>query len=908
MLLGRDAERLALDRLLLEARAGSSGVLALVGEAGIGKTSLLDYTAARAVGMSVLRARGVESEAEIPFAGLAELLRPALGKLDRIPPPQAAALASALALGPASAQDRFAVGAATLSLLSAYAEDGPVAVLVDDAHRLDGSTSEALLFAARRLVADPIALVLACREGEPSLLDGADLRTLRLPGLDRASAAELLVAEGVATEAVDRLYRATGGNPLALLELAPDASQVPALPGDGPVPISMSIANAFARRAERLPASTRRMLLLAAASNTGDVALLARAAGRLQLTVEDLVPAEDAGLVRLEAGQAEFVHPLARSAVYARAPAPERRKAHAALAGSLPDRDLDARAWHLAAASVGPNDEAAAALEQAGRRAFERSAYAVAAGALERAGRLTSADAERGPRLFAAAEAAWLAGDATRTLGLLDDARGYADDVALAARVDELRGEVAMRRGPVMEGSALIVSAAERIADTEPEAAIEMLAQAVEGAFYAGAAGAMVSAADRAAALAQPGMSPRAEFFAAMAQAVARVVDGDGEGGIAAARRGVEIYEAANELRDDPRLVHWAVLGPLWIREAEAGRNLLDAAFERARGEAAIGLMPSLLHHLARDQATTDRWAAAEASYDEGIRLARETDQRTELGACLAGMAWLLARQGREESCRSHAREATAVCDELGLGLYGVWATQALGDLELGAGRPAEAIAHYERQLAAMRSLGIADVDVSTAPELVEAQLRVGRRAAAADAAEPYLAAAERKGQPWALARAARCRGLLADENELDAHFQEALDHHARTGDVFETARTELAYGSRLRRARQRVAARDHLRAAQETFERLGAVRWADQTAAELAATGETARRRNASTLDDLTPQEMQIATLLAQGKTTREAAAAVFLSPKTIEYHLRHVYRKLGINSRAELAEALDP
>src|SRR3954451_10098031 len=609
MLLGREAERLALDRLMVGARAGSGGVLALVGEPGIGKTSLLDYAAERAHGMSILRARGVESEAEIPFAGLAELLRPGLSVIDRIPPPQAAALSSALALGPASAQDRFAIGAATLSLLSAYAEDAPVAVLVDDVHRLDGSTAEALLFAARRLLADPIALVLACREGEPSLLDGADLRMLRVPGLDRASAAELLVPEGVAPEAVERLYRATGGNPLALLELAPDASQVAALPGDAPVPISTSIADAFMRRAERLPESTRRMLVLGAASSTGDVAVLARAADELQLTVEDLVPAEEAGLIRLEHGRAEFVHPLARSAIYARALAPQRREAHAALARALPDRDLDARAWHLAAASVGPNNEAAAALDQAGRRAQERSAYAVAADALERAGRLCSSDTERGARLFAAAEAAWLAGDARRTLGLLDDARLYAVDVAVGARIDELRGEVAMRHGPVMEGCELVVSAAEQIAATEPEAAIEMFAQAVHGGFYAGAAAAMVSAADGATALAREEMSPRAMFFVAIAQALARVMDGDGEGGIAAARRAVEIFEGESELRADPRLLPWAVLGPLWIREAEAGRALVEVTFERARGEAAVGIMPSLLHHLARDQATTDRWA-----------------------------------------------------------------------------------------------------------------------------------------------------------------------------------------------------------------------------------------------------------------------------------------------------------
>jgi DNA-binding CsgD family transcriptional regulator len=908
MLLGREQERLALDRLLGEARGGRSGVLALVGEPGIGKTALLEYASGRAQGMRVLRARGIESEAEVPFAGLAELVRPALSALDRIPVPQGAALAGALALGPATARDRFAIGAATLSLLSAYADEAPLALLVDDAHLLDGSTAEALLFAARRLVADPIALVLTVREGEPSLLDGADLRVLRVAGLDRARAAELLVRADVPADAAERLYRATGGNPLALLELASEATRLAAGPSDGPLPISTRIAAAFVRRFGRLADPTRRVLVLAAASDAVDLAVLARAASALGLDVDDLGAAEEAGLLRLEDGTIEFVHPLARSALYADAPAQERRAAHAALASALPDRDVDRRAWHLASASVGPDREASIALAQAGARARARSAYAVAAAAFERAGRLSPSDDARGPLLFGAAEAAWLAGDARRTLLLLDEARRDATEPALTARIDHLRGEVAMRQGPVMDGYPLIVAAAEQIAATDPELAVVMLAQAVHGCFYAGDTPAMVAAADRAVALADGLDSRRATFFAAMAHAMALVAVGEGEAGMAAARRAVDILEESDELRDDPRLLAWAALGPMWLRETGAGRGLIERAFEGARGQAAVGTLPSLLHQLARDQATTDRWAAAEAGYGEAIRLARETGQRAELGAALAGLAWLEARQGREAGCRRHAQEARTVCDELGLGLYGVWAIQALGDLELGFGRPAEAIEHYAEQVAAMRSLAIADVDLSPAPELVEAYLRLGRRDEALAALEPYDHAARTKGQPWALARAARCRGLLAAEDGLGACFEEALGHHARTPDVFETARTRLSYGARLRRARKRVDARHQLRAAHEALDRLGAARWADLAAAELAATGETARRRDATTLDELTPQELQIGLLLAGGKTTREAAAAVFLSPKTVEYHLRHVYRKLGIRSREELAAALDP
>jgi len=900
MLLGREEERLALDRLLGEARGGRSGVLALVGEPGIGKTALLDYAAKHAEGMRVLRARGVESEAEVPFAGLAELLRPALAAFERIPEPQARALGGALALEPATAQDRFAIGAATLSLLSAYADEAPLLLVVDDAHLLDASSAEALLFAARRLVADPIGVLLAVREAEPSLLDGADLRVLRIAGLHRSEAAELL---GQAPDAVDRLYRATGGNPLALLELAPDAARLAELPAEGPVPLSASIAAAFVRRFDRLPEPTRRMLLLVAASDTGNISVLAQAATAMGHTIDDLTAAEEAGLITLAGGTVEFAHPLARSAVYADAAAQERRDAHAALAAALPDRDVDRRAWHLAAASIGPDAQAAAALEQAGARARERSAYAVAAAAFERGGLLAPAEALRAKLLFAAAEAASLAGDSARALRLLADAEPAVADPVLAARILYLRGEVTMRRGPVMDGYPLIVSAGEQIAELDPELAVEMFARAAYGCFYAGPTPALVSAAERAVDLAEGLDSLRAGFFAAMSNAFALVARGDGEAGASAARRGVEIVESSEELRDDPLLLTWAALGPLYLREAQAGRGAIGRAFERARGQAAVGALPGLLHLLARDQATTDQWPAAEASYDEGIRLARETGQRVELAAALAGLAWLEARQGREDTCRKHAAEARAACDELGMGTYGIWTIQALGDLELGLGRPAEAAGHHEEQVAAMSAHGIADVDLSPAPELVESYLRLGRTADAAAAAAEFKEAAEAKGQPWALARAARCQGMLADE--FEPHFDEALRLHALTPDVFETARTQLAYGARLRRSRQRVRAREELRAALESFERLGADPWSEQARAELAATGETARRRDVSTLGELTPQELQIARLLADGRTTREAAAAVFLSPKTVEYHLRSVYRKLGIHSREELTAA---
>jgi DNA-binding CsgD family transcriptional regulator len=900
MLVGRTSERLALDHLLADARVGRSGVLALVGEPGIGKTALLDYAAETATGMRVLRARGIESEAEVPFAGLSELLRPALGVLDRIPAPQAAALTGALALGPGTANDRFAIGAATLSLLSACAEEMPLALLVDDVHLLDGSSAGALLFAARRLVADPIALALTVREGERSLVDGSDLRVLRVAGLDRADAAALV------GDAAERLYAATGGNPLALLELAPEAGRLDSWPSEGPIPISTSIAASFARRAEELPEATRRVLVLAAAADRAGLAVLARAAASIGVDAADLAPAEAAGLVVLDADTVEFRHPLVRSALYASATAQERRDAHAALARALPDRDVDRRAWHLAAASVGPDAQASAALERAGERALERSAYAVAAAAFERGAILAPADDDRCRLLYEAADAAWLGGDLERTAALLADAESYVTDRTLEARIRRLQAHVAMQRGPLAAAASLFLAAAEATADADLELAVTTLAEAVLASLYVADTPAMLAAAARAGELAGGDhASERARFFALVAEGLARVAAGEGETGTAAVRGAVALLEGSAELLDDPRLRVWSVVGPLWLRESEGGRELIAVAFERARADVALGVLSTLLPLVARDQAATERWGAAAASYDEAIRLTREAGRWTDLAASLAGAACLDARRGREAACRAHAAEAAVLCNDLGIRFYGFWPSHALGDLELGLGRAAESVAYYEAKAATMRDWGIVDVDHSPAPELVEAYLRLGRTDDAVAAADEFVARAEEKGQPWALARAARCRGLVADPDAMEPCFDEAIELHERTPDAYETARTRLAYGARLRRARKRVRSREELRAALEIFERLGAEPWAEQTRAELEATGETARRRNASTLDDLTPQELQIARLLADGKTTREAAAAIFLSPKTVEYHLRNVYRKLGIRSREELADA---
>ena len=895
MLLGRGRELGRIAALLDGARAGSSGVLAVVGEAGIGKSSLLAWAAAEAAGAQVLRARGVQSEAHIPFAGLFELLRPALDALEHLPEPQATALESALALRAGPAQDRFAVGAATLGLLAAYAETAPVLVLIDDAHWLDGSSADAVRFALRRLVADPIAVLLAVRDGQSSLLDGADIETLQLSGLDLAATTELLRrgTPGASDEAVKRLHHNTGGNPLALLELAGRE------PSDAALAAPLRVTEAYLELARELPARTRAALVLAAASDGGEASVFERAAAKQKLELADFAPAEAIGLVELRGGTIEFRHPLTRSALYGAATPDELRAAHRALADSLPDREADRRAWHLALAAVGVDEAASSALEQAGGRARERSAYDVSSHAFERAAELSDEGPRRPFLLFAAAEGAWLAGLADRALALLREARELAAGGAILSEIDHLRGQIALRRGPVHEAREILRTAAEQ--SRSPV----LFAEAAEAAFFAGDAGDMRRCGERAAALATAAGGDRNAFFGQISAGMGRLLDGE-EAGAELIRDAVAVLERSDELERDPRLLGWAAMPPLWLREAGFGEAVVERALAAARAHSAAGVLPHLLSHIGIGEAAADDFVAARATFDEAILLSRETGQSVILCAALARLSLVDARCGRDELARARSEEALALARELGAHMFEIWALGALGELELVRGDTGAAAGHYDTLQHVLDEHRISDADLSPGPERVELFLRMGRTDEAASAAAAFDAVAAAKGQPWSLARAARAHGLVAQDDAFVREFERALELHARTPDAFETARTQLAFGARLRRGGRRVQAREQLRAAHDVLEQLGAVPWAELARTELAATGETARRREPATLGELTPQELKVALLLAEGKTTREAAAALFLSPKTIEYHLRNAYRKLNVRSREELAAAV--
>ncbi len=905
MLVGRDRQRAAIDDVIAEATGGRSVALAFSGPPGIGKTALLGYAAQRADRMTLLRARGIESEAQIPFASLLELLRPALPLLDQLATPQAAALEQAFALRPGRPQDRFAVAAATLGLLAACAEQRPLLLVLDDIQWFDAPSSEALRFAVRRLDADPVAAILAVRDSHRSLLDGTEIETVELEGLS-ATEARLLRSD-LPDAAMQRLIAATDGNPLALLQLTPDPEELALAPAGAPVLVSTRLSASYLRRAAALDDDARKCLLLAATSGSGDMQLLSQAAREVGVDVEGLLAAEAAGLVTVAAGRVEFQHPLIRSAVYSDATLGARREAHRALSAVLPDRELNSRAWHLAAAAVGSDETAAGALESAALHSLERGAYASAAAAFERAARLSEAGPRRAALLLDAAQATWDAGNADEAQRMLDEVRAVAAGTA-ATKLDaeRLAGHIAINRGPVMNGHAILAAAAE-LAVGEMQAAedaIAMLADASTACFLACDMRAFAAIARRTTEILPASASPATRLRAATITGVERIIGVDAAAGADALREAVAIADSHPELFEDPALLPWLAMGPLFLRQSQVGRSHVELALTRARERAAIGSLAMMLGLSARDQAAGDRCRLGEATYREAITLSRESDQRTCLVFALSGLAWLQARQGREPECRANAAEALVLADELGARLHALWSLTALGELELALGRPLEALGHFERQRELAEDSAIRDVDLWPAAEMVEAYLRLGRNEDARMLTVEFRQAAEAKGQPWALARALRCQAMLAPKDDFPALFEEALRHHEQTPDLFELARTHLAYGERLRRARGRVLARVQLRRAEEIFAALDARPWGARAGAELEATGETLRSGEPNTIEELTPQELQIATMLASGRTTRETAAALFLSPKTIEYHLRHVYLKLGIHSREELGQ----
>ena len=885
MLVGRDRECARLDRLLRGARAGEAKVLVLLGEPGIGKTALLDHAAAQAQG-TVVRTVGLESEAQLEFSALFDVCRPLLDHVPALPQSQAQALETAFGIGSGPAGDRFLVGAATLSLLAAAGEDAPLLVLVDDAQWIDGASADALLFAARRLAAERVAM-LVCARGDDGVFGAGGLESIRLGGVDDRATAALLASSGVAGLAsgvVEQLARETGGSPLALLELSTALTERQ-LRGQEPIgdllPVGSRICHAFAERALELPRDAQQALLVAAVSSSVRLEPIVDAVRRIGLDERSLEAAEDAGLVHIDRDGVRFRHPLVRSAVVQTAAASERRRAHRALADALADDSPDERAWHLSAAALGFDEQAATELAQAAVRTRARSGWAPAALALERSARLTRDPDTRADRLLDAAESAMVGGQIELTLSLTDELLANQDGAARRARVIRLRGQIELHCGDVGHALDHLLEGADLLARDDPAAATAMLADAIEAAELLGKPRRALQAAAAADAL-RTGHEPHgllAEFALGQALRLA--------GRPADARphleRALTVLTSGGEPRASMRAFTRGAHAAGWLDRVPEGLDLARCAVDAAREQGAFGPLAHALEVTADLDATAGRWREAHGHASEALELARASRCAWALTRCLEHLAWLEAAQGNEERCRAHAAEADAVAT--GAGFHSDRARAAIGLLELGLGRVDDAARVFDAiDPAALERIGAGD--------FVEALIRGGRTDKARAALERIPA-----GQK---AVAARYAGLLADD-DFEAPFAQALARHAEH-DAFGRARTRLCLGERRRRAGRRVDARTELRAASEVFGRLGARPWAERAASELRATGERLGRREARPGDELTPQELQVALQAAEGRTNKEIGAALFLSPKTVDFHLRRVFRKLDMRSRGEL------
>jgi DNA-binding NarL/FixJ family response regulator len=906
MLVGRTVECAQIDRLLEGARQGESSTLVVRGEPGIGKTALLRYAVEHADGMVLLQTQGVESESELPFAGLSDLLRPLLDRLDRLPAPQAAALSGALAIGPSVAGDRFAVSAATLSLLAVAADDAPVLVLVDDAQWLDGSSAEALAFTARRLRAEGVVLLFGLRDAELTSQAFGALPHLRLSGLGEDDAVRLLAAhqKQVARDVAVELVRATAGNPLALVEVPVllTARQLSGQePLERPLPVGETVQRVFLRQVATLAIEARRALLVAAASDAVTVAPIAQAIAALGGGLADLEAAETTGLITLREGQVGFRHPLVRSAVYQGAPAPLRRAAHRALADTLPDEGIEARAWHLAAAAVGPDEEVAGALVAAAANATKRRSYVVAANALERAARLSTTLDSQVRRLAEAADAAQLAGRLDRAMALLDEALASANEQPLRSEIQHQRARILTWRGAPVMARELLVAEAAQIQELEPASAVEMLTSATLACLLTADTAGALEVARQAVRLGRQQVDRAVLIKATLLLVLTLLVIGRMRAAHRLLRDCRAFLEECDPLSTE-QLVLIGALCHLGLEDFGEARRLTERAVGAARTASAVGVLPFQLAWLSVIDFRTGHWAAAYAGAHDARRLAEETDWITEIPNALVALAQVEAGQGRVDDCREHATVALGIAQAIGAALLEIRALSVLGLLELGLGQAEAAVEHLEpavRLAEEHRYREPATFDATT--DLVEAYLRANRP----DAAAATLPILERHANETRLAsvraRAARCHGLLTQD--FIPHFEAALAAHADAPVRFDRARTELCFGEALRRSKQRAEARPWLRSALATFEQLGAVPWADRARTELRVTGERTRRRDVSTSWDLTPQELQVALVVAKGATNQAAAARLFLSTKTIEFHLGNIYRKLGIQSRAQLA-----
>jgi DNA-binding CsgD family transcriptional regulator len=899
--LDRTSEREVLDRLLGNAREGQSAVLVMRGEAGIGKTALLRYAARQASGFRVAQVAGVEAEMELPFAGIHQLCAPLLDQLDALTQPQQDALNVALGRAPGDVPDRFLVGLAVLGLLSAAAEERPLLCLVEDAHWLDAASGLILGFVARRLQADAVAIVAAIRD--PNTRHDFDgLPELLLRGLAEEDARTLLVRAlpGRLDDRVrDRIVAETRGNPLALLDLPRSMSAAELAGGFELLPatdLPRQLEDRYLQRARELPEATQRLLLLAAAEPLGDATLIWRAARALGIDRSSLGPAEDAQLVEVGA-RVRFRHPLVRSAVYRAAAASERRDAHRGLAETTdPDTDPDRRAWHRAHAAVGVDEAVAAELERSADRARSRGGAAAAAAFLARAAELTPDPAERGRRALTGAQAKFDAAAADAALDLLATAELAPLDEFQRAWLERLRAEITFARTRGSDAPALLVDAARRLEPLDAAMARETHLEAMAAAMFAGRLGdgPGVREAAKAARAAPAAEQPRAIDLLLDGLAT-RFIEGY-SAGLPPMRRALDEFRDADGLTE--RDARWLWLGCRLAQDVwddELWYVLATGGLRVARETGALSVLPIAATYRAALHVHAGEFGAASTLIAEADAITEATGMAPLKYASLMMAGWRGDETQAHELFEAARPEGTARGEGMGLRVL-EWATALLYN---GCGRYGEA---FE---AAQRSCEQDDVGLFgwACVELIEAAVRCGDTDAASAALDRLSERTHASGTDWALGIEAGSRALLSEGPDTEPLYREAVERLARTRGVVHLARARLLYGEWLRRENRRVDAREELRAAHDVFSDIGAEGFAERARHELAATGETARSRTDDARGVLTPQEAHIAQLAKDGLSNPEIGAQLFISPRTVQYHLRKVFLKLDINSRNQLS-----
>jgi DNA-binding CsgD family transcriptional regulator len=898
MLLDRLPERAALSGLLEAARAGHSSVLVVRGEPGVGKTALLDWAVESAAGLRVVRVAGVESEMELAFAALQQLCAPMLDKLEGLPDPQREALGVAFGLTTGAAPDRFLVGLAVLSLLSEVAGQQPLLCLVDDAQWLDRASAQALAFVARRLLAEPVALVFATHEpGE----EFRGLPELLVEGLGDSAARELLgsVLGGSLDERVrERIVAETRGNPLALLELPRCVPGVPGVPG---VPRSLvRIEESFRGRVEVLPAATRRLMLVAAAESAGDPGLVWRAAERLGIGAEAAWPAADAGLLTI-GERVLFRHPLVRSAVYRAAPARERRAAHQALAAATdPRADPDRRAWHRAQATPGPDEDVAAELERSASRAQARGGLAAAAAFLERSTALTLDPARRAGRALAAAQAKYQAGAFDATLRLLVTAEAGPLDELQRPRADLLRGQVAFSSSRGSDAPPLLLKAARQFQPLDSRLARETYLDALAAATFAGRlalGGGMREVAE--AALAAPPRQP-ARGPDLLLDGLALLVTEGYPAGVPVLRQAVSAFRSTDLSAEEGLRWLWLAYRAALILWDYASWDALSGLQVRLASDAgALIMLPIAFNTRAGMHMFAGEFAEAAAMVAQGESVIEATGSSITPYGALA----LTVFRGQEAQAAHLLQTATDDAERRGEGRalnYIGWAAAVLYN---SLGRYEEALAAAQRASEDRPAVEFASWALV---ELIEAAVRSGVPERAAGALQRLTGIARACGTDWALGAEARSRALVSDGTAAENLYREAIDRFGRTRLRVDLARARLLYGEWLRRERRRRDARAQLGSAYEIFDSIGAAAFAERARTELRAAGGHVRQHTVEMPDTLTAQEALIARLAGDGASNPEIAAQLFISRSTVAYHLRKVFAKLGVSSRSQLAPAL--